>query len=44
LLLIRKDREQLYRFRCNTFADAIRSAFLSQRLAATRQGNATRPR
>jgi hypothetical protein len=44
LLLIRKDREQLYRFRCNTFADALRSAFLSQRLAATRQGNAGRSR
>jgi hypothetical protein len=44
LLLIRKDREQLYRFRCNTFADALRSAFLSQRLAATRQGNTGRPR
>ena len=43
LLLIRKDREHLYRFRCNTFADALRSAFLSQRLTAARQGNAARP-
>jgi hypothetical protein len=43
LLLIRKDREHLYRFRCNTFGDALRSAFVSQRLAAARQGNAARP-
>jgi hypothetical protein len=43
LLLIRKDRQHLYRFRCNTFADALRSAFLAQRLAAARQGNASRP-
>ena len=37
VVLIRKDRENLYRFRCNNFADALCGAYMSQRLAATRQ-------
>ena len=37
VVLIRKDRENLYRFRCNSFADALCGTYVSQRLAATRQ-------
>ena len=37
VVLIRKDRENLYRFRCNSFADALCGAYMSQRLAGTRQ-------
>ena len=37
IILIRKNRENLYRFRCNSFADALRGAFLSRQLAAIRQ-------
>ncbi len=37
VLLIRKTRDNMYRFRCNSFADALRAAFLSRRLAASRQ-------
>jgi len=36
VVLIRKDRENLYRFRCNSFADAMCGAFLARRLAAPR--------
>lgn len=32
LLLVRADRQKLYRFRCNTFADALASTFLAKRL------------
>jgi hypothetical protein len=35
VIVIRKDREQLYRFRCNTFSDAIRAAYLARELMAT---------
>jgi hypothetical protein len=37
IVLIRKDREHVYRFRCNTFTDAVCGTFLAQRLAARRQ-------
>lgn len=37
IILIRKNRENLYRFRCNSFADALRGAFLSRQLVAHRQ-------
>jgi hypothetical protein len=33
LILIRADGTALYRFRCNSFADAIRGAFIARRLA-----------
>jgi hypothetical protein len=39
VLVIRKDRERLYRFRCNTFSDALRAAFLARELmVASRRG------
>ena len=37
IILIRRNRENLYRFRCNSFADALRGEFLSRQLAANRQ-------
>ena len=37
VVLIRKDRENLYRFRCNSFAEALCGTYMSQRLAAVRQ-------
>jgi hypothetical protein len=37
LILIRSDRDKLYRFRCNTFSDALRTAFLSRELMRTRR-------
>jgi hypothetical protein len=33
VVLVRNDREQLYRFRCNLFADAMCAAFLARTLA-----------
>ena len=39
VVLIRRDRQQLYRFRCNTFADALCGSFLSRRLAVPRAGS-----
>jgi hypothetical protein len=39
VVVIRKDRDELYRFRCNTFSDALRGAFLGRELmAASRRG------
>jgi hypothetical protein len=32
LVLIRVDREHLYRFRCNSFSDALRAAFVAREL------------
>jgi hypothetical protein len=32
VILIRSDRSKLYRFRCNTFSDALRGAFLAREL------------
>jgi hypothetical protein len=37
LVLIRSDRDKLYRFRCNTFSDALRAAFLSRELMGARR-------
>jgi hypothetical protein len=36
LVLIRTDREDLHRFRCNSFADALRGAFLARHLSKRR--------
>jgi hypothetical protein len=36
LVLVRSDREDLHRFRCNSFADAMRAAFLSRHLSRRR--------
>jgi hypothetical protein len=36
LVLIRTDREDLHRFRCNSFADAMRAAFLARHLSKRR--------
>jgi hypothetical protein len=36
LLLMRRDREQLYRFRCNVFTDAMAGAFLARTLSSKR--------
>ncbi len=36
LLLIRADRERLYRFRCNSFSDAMTAALLARRLMPRR--------
>jgi hypothetical protein len=33
LVLIRKDRESLYRFRCNSYGDAMCGAYLARRLS-----------
>ena len=35
VVLVRRDRDTIYRFRCNTFADAMCGAFLARRLAAS---------
>lgn len=37
LLLVRADRQKLYRFRCNTFAEALTAAFLARRLLPARR-------
>jgi hypothetical protein len=37
VVLIRTDREQLYRFRCNSFSDAFRGAFIGRELLAARR-------
>jgi hypothetical protein len=36
LILIRADGSALYRFRCNSFEDALRAAFIARRLAGRR--------
>jgi hypothetical protein len=40
VLLIRRDRETLYRFRCNVFGDALTAAFLARTLSS-RRGSTT---
>lgn len=40
LILIRADREQLYRFRFNSYSDALCGAFLAQRLMPARRRQA----
>lgn len=37
LVLVRVDGEALYRFRCNSFEDVLRAAFIARRLAAERK-------
>jgi hypothetical protein len=37
VLLVRVDRQDLHRIRCNTFADALRAAFLARHLASRRR-------
>ena len=37
VVLIRTDREQLYRFRCNSFSDALRGALIARELVAARR-------
>jgi hypothetical protein len=32
VVLVRRDRERVYRFRCNSYADALVSAFLARRI------------
>jgi hypothetical protein len=41
VLLIRADREHLYRFRCNSYSDAFRGTFIARQLIA-RQARARR--
>jgi hypothetical protein len=36
VMLIRRDREMLYRFRCNAFADALSAALLARTLSSRR--------
>jgi hypothetical protein len=36
VMLIRRDRETLYRFRCNAFADALSAALLARTLSSRR--------
>ena len=38
LVLVRADREELHRFRCNSFSDAFRGAFIARELVAARRG------
>lgn len=33
LVLVRRDRERVYRFRCNSYADALVAAFLARRIS-----------
>jgi hypothetical protein len=37
IVLVRADRDQLYRFRCNTFGDALRGALIARELVAARR-------
>jgi hypothetical protein len=37
LVLLRSDRDQLYRFRCNSFSDALRAAYIARELLAARR-------
>jgi hypothetical protein len=38
LVLVRADREELHRFRCNSFSDAFRGVFMARELVAARRG------
>jgi hypothetical protein len=38
LVLVPADREELHRFRCNSFSDAFRGAFVARKLAAVHRG------
>jgi hypothetical protein len=35
VVLVRADRDRIYRFRCNTFGDALRGTFIARELIAT---------
>jgi len=37
VVLVRNGREQVYRFRCNTYGDALRAAFIAGQLLAARR-------
>jgi hypothetical protein len=37
VILVRNGREQLYRFRCNSYGDALRAAFIAGELVARRR-------
>ena len=37
VVLVKNGREQAYRFRCNTYSDALRAAFIAQQLLTKRQ-------
>ncbi len=37
LVLTRNGREQVYRFRCNSYGDALRAAFIAGELLAARR-------
>ncbi len=37
LVLVRADREEIHRFRCNSFSDAFRGAFMARELVAARR-------
>jgi hypothetical protein len=37
LVLVRADRQKIYRFRCNTFGDALEATYLAKRLVASRR-------
>ncbi len=37
VVLVKNGREHAYRFRCNTYGDALRAAFIAQQLLAKRQ-------
>lgn len=43
VLLVRNDKERLYRFRCNTYGDAMEGAFLAARLIKRRRAATARP-
>jgi hypothetical protein len=38
VILVRRDRESLHRFRCNLFADALCAGFLARTLASRKRG------
>jgi len=42
VLLVRHDKQRLYRFRCNTYGDAMEGAFLAARLIKRRRAAAGR--
>ena len=46
VVLVRRDRDTIYRFRCNSYADAMCGAYLARRLAASmsRAGTSPSPR
>jgi ketosteroid isomerase-like protein len=43
LLLVHRDRERMYRFRCNSYSDALRATFLARQLIQAPRGGSGRP-